>query len=381
MSALDPARVPLSLYVHVPWCVRKCPYCDFNSHPLAGEVPEAEFLAALEADLEVEAERVGGRPVDTIFFGGGTPSLLSGEALARLLEAIRQRLPLAPNAEVTLEANPGTFEAARFAAYAAAGVNRLSLGVQSFDDAALRRLGRIHDGAQARAALAAAVRTFARVNVDLMIDLPGQSPAAALADVETALAGGATHLSCYQLTIEPNTPFAAAPPTLPADEEMAAIEEAVENRLTRAGFVHYEVSAWALPGEACRHNLNYWRFGDYLGVGPGAHGKLSTPEGIVRRMKHKHPRRYLAARAPFVQEESRVAPEALPFEFLMNALRLRAGVPREWFAARTGLSLEALAPRWTRLEAQGLVEPLAWRIAPTERGWRLLNTLLEEFLP
>ena len=381
MSTLDPARVPLSLYAHVPWCVRKCPYCDFNSHPLAGEVPEAEFLAAVEADLAAEAERAGGRPIDTIFFGGGTPSLLSGEALARLMAAIRRHLPLAPNAEVTLEANPGTFEAARFAAYAQAGVNRLSLGVQSFDDAALRRLGRIHDGAQARAALAAAVRTFARVNVDLMIDLPGQSPAAALADVETALAGGATHLSCYQLTIEPNTPFAAAPPALPADEELAAIEAAVEERLARAGFVHYEVSAWALPGEACRHNLNYWGFGDYLGVGPGAHGKLSTPGGIVRRMKHKHPRRYLAAVAPFVQEEVVVAPEALPFEFLMNALRLRAGVPREWFAARTGLSLETLAPRWARLEAQGLVEPLSWRIAVTERGWRLLNAVLEAFLP
>jgi len=381
LSAFDPARVPLSLYVHVPWCVRKCPYCDFNSHPLAGEVPEAEFLAAVEADLAAEAERAGGRPIDTVFFGGGTPSLLSGEALERLMAAIRRHLPLAPNAEVTLEANPGTFEAARFAAYAQAGVNRLSLGVQSFDDAALRRLGRIHDGAQARAALAAAVRVFPRVNVDLMIGLPGQSPAAALADVEAALAGGATHLSCYQLTIEPNTPFAAAPPALPADEELAAIEAAVEERFARAGFVHYEVSAWALPGEACRHNLNYWGFGDYLGVGPGAHGKLSTPGGIVRRMKHKHPRRYLAAVAPFVQEEAVVAPEALPFEFLMNALRLRAGVPREWFAARTGLSLETLAPRWARLEAQGLVEPLSWRIAVTERGWRLLNAVLEAFLP
>lgn len=381
MSVPDPAQLPLSLYVHVPWCVRKCPYCDFNSHPLAGEVPEAEFLAALEADLEAEAGRAGARPVDTVFFGGGTPSLLSGEALARLIAAIRRHLPLAPNAEITLEANPGTFEAARFAAYAQAGVNRLSLGVQSFDEAALQRLGRIHDGAQARAALAAAVAVFPRVNVDLMIGLPGQSPAAALADVAATLDGGATHLSCYQLTIEPNTPFAASPPALPPDEEMAAIEAAVEARLARAGFVHYEVSAWALPGEACRHNLNYWGFGDYLGVGPGAHGKLSTPAGIVRRMKHKHPRRYLAAAAPFVQEEARVASEALPFEFLMNALRLRAGVPREWFAARTGLPLETLAPRWRRLEAQGLVEPLAWRIAATERGWRLLNAVLEAFLP
>ncbi|MDR1853865.1 MAG: radical SAM family heme chaperone HemW, partial [Azoarcus sp.] len=278
---------PLALYVHFPWCVRKCPYCDFNSHaPRAGEIPFEAWVDAVVGDLEASLPQVWGRRVGSVFIGGGTPSLLPAGELERLLDALRARLLLSPGAEITLEANPGTVEAARFRDFRAAGVTRLSLGAQSFDDGLLRAIGRIHDGDEARAALEAATACFERVNVDLMFALPGQTAAMALADVETALEFGVGHLSCYHLTLEPNTPFAHDPPALPDEDAAADMQDAIEARLAAAGFEHYEVSAYARAGQSCAHNLNYWTFGDYLGLGPGAHGKLTTADGVVREMRH-----------------------------------------------------------------------------------------------
>ena len=379
------APPPLSLYVHFPWCVRKCPYCDFNSHALRESedaIPEAAYVDALIADLEGALPQVWGRRVHSVFIGGGTPSLLSAPGLDRLLTAIRTLLPLDPLAEITLEANPGTVEAGRFRDYRAAGVNRLSLGIQSFDDAQLVRLGRVHDAAQARAAIETALAHFERVNLDLMYALPQQTPDAALADLETALAFGVSHLSCYHLTLEPNTPFHRRPPPLPDADVAADMQDAIEARLAAAGFGHYETSAFARPGQECRHNLNYWTFGDYLGIGAGAHGKLSSHEAIVREMRHKHPTRYLdaAVKGDFVQERRSVTAEELPFEFMMNALRLTAGVPRHLFAARTGLPLATVEPQLAEARRRGLLEITAEDIRPTERGRHFLNDLLELFL-
>jgi oxygen-independent coproporphyrinogen-3 oxidase len=377
---------PLSLYVHIPWCVRKCPYCDFNSHPLRGELPEADYAAALIADLEAALPLVWGRRIGSIFFGGGTPSLLSAGALDALIGAIRARVPLACDAEITLEANPGAVEAGKFAAFRDAGVSRLSLGIQSFGPEHLKALGRIHGAAQARQAAALAARHFADFNLDLMYGLPGQTVAQALADLEQALAFAPSHLSCYQLTLEPGTAFAAAPPALPDPDCCADMQDAIEARLGKAGFVHYETSAFARPGRQCRHNLNYWTFGDYLGIGAGAHGKLTLRAGnaweVRRQMRWPPPGRYLSGTAAGqpLQEEFSVSASELPFEFMMNALRLNEGFDAALFEARTAQPLSTVETILRRAENEGLLARDAGRIAPTRRGQRFLNRLLEMFL-
>ena len=377
------ALPPLALYVHFPWCVRKCPYCDFNSHQAdPGGVPEGDYVAALVADLESALPDIWGRPVVSVFFGGGTPSLLSGRAVDGLLAAFRARLTLLPDAEVTLEANPGTADAARFADYRAAGVNRLSLGIQSFDDARLAALGRIHDGAEARRAIDLAARHFDDLNLDIMYGLPGQDLAGAASDLATAIASGAPHLSAYHLTLEPNTPFHQAPPPLPDPDLAADMQDQAEAMLAAAGYAHYETSAFALPERRCRHNLNYWQFGDYLGIGAGAHGKLSFPDRIVRETRPRHPKDYMArAGTAAGRDRNQVELEDLPFEFMMNALRLNGGVATPLFEARTGLALATMAERLADARAEGLLESAADRIAPTGRGRRFLNVLLRRFLP
>ncbi len=373
---------PLALYVHVPWCVQKCPYCDFNSHEAAGAIPERDYVAALIADLQSALPLIWGRPVQTVFFGGGTPSLLSPAAIDELITAFRMLAMLAPDAEITLEANPGTVEAEKFAGFRAAGVNRLSLGIQSFDDDHLKTLGRIHGAAEARRAAQLAGQHFASFNLDLMYGLPGQSHAQALADVETALSFAPAHLSCYQLTLEPNTRFAAFPPELPESDACADMQEAIEARLAAAGYANYETSAFAQPGKQCRHNLNYWHFGDYLGIGAGAHSKLTLHDRVLRQMRWKHPKAYLeniaAGRA--IQEESQVEAASLPFEFLMNALRLADGFHPSLFEARTAQSLNAILPKLKAAEAEGLLSVGPEKIAPTARGRRFLNVLLERFI-
>jgi oxygen-independent coproporphyrinogen-3 oxidase len=373
---------PLSLYVHFPWCVRKCPYCDFNSHEAREGIPEARYLAALIADLEQSLPRVWGRTVSSVFIGGGTPSLLSPESIDALLGAVRARLTLLPDAEVTLEANPGTVEAARFAGYRAAGVNRLSVGVQSFNPRHLAALGRIHDADEARRAVELALKHFDNVNLDLMYALPGQTLAEACADIAAAAAFGTPHLSAYHLTLEPNTAFHRAPPPLPDADLAAQMQDAVEDALAARGYVHYEVSAFSRKGSECRHNLNYWQFGDYLGIGAGAHGKISSPEGIVREMRQRHPQAYMEAAEDgnAVQETHAVDDADLPFEFMMNALRLAEGFPARLFAERTGLALAAIHPLLEAAVSRGLLEVSAERIAPTRRGRRFLNDLLQIFL-
>jgi putative oxygen-independent coproporphyrinogen III oxidase len=373
---------PLSLYVHIPWCVQKCPYCDFNSHQARGEIPEAEYIAALIADLESALPLVWGRKVSSIFFGGGTPSLLSGESLDTLLTAIRTRLPLSPDAEITLEANPGTVESTKFAAFRAAGVNRLSLGIQSFNPAHLKALGRIHDGQQARRAIEIAARHFDNFNLDLMYGLPDQTLAQALDDVEVALSFAPPHLSCYQLTLEPNTAFAASPPVLPDPDACADMQDAIEARLAGADFTHYETSAFAQAGRHCRHNVNYWTFGDYLGIGAGAHGKLTLHDRVLRQMRWKQPRQYLAKVAAGTPIDSELAVKRadLAFEFMMNALRLNQGFDASLFPARTSLPLMGIESELRRAENDGLIERSSGRITPTKRGQRHLNRLLEGFL-
>lgn len=385
---------PLSLYVHIPWCVRKCPYCDFNSHEMRGqrapavatEIPEAEYLAALLADLESALPLVWGRKVGSIFFGGGTPSLLSGRAVDQLLTAMRTLLSVTPDAEITLEANPGTVEAGKFAAFRDAGVNRLSLGIQSFNPVHLQALGRIHDGREARRAIDIAAAHFDNFNLDLMYGLPDQTLDEALADVDTALTFAPPHLSCYQLTVEPNTAFASAPPVLPDPDLCADMQEAIEARLARgensAGYTHYETSAFALPGRQCRHNLNYWTFGDYLGIGAGAHGKLTLHDLVLRQMRWKQPRQYMdkVGQATPLQEEFSVKTADLPFEFMMNALRLNQGFDAALFEARTALPLLVIENQLRQAVDDGLIARRGGRIAPTERGRRYLNRLLERFL-
>ena len=380
------AQLPLSLYVHIPWCVQKCPYCDFNSHQMRDGLPEAEYLTALIADLESALPLIWGRRIGSIFFGGGTPSLLSGEGFDMLLTAFRTRLPVLPDAEITLEANPGTVEADKFAAFRAAGVNRLSLGIQSFNAAHLRALGRIHNGDEARRAIEIAALHFDNFNLDLMYGLPGQTIDQALSDVEQALAFAPTHLSCYQLTIEPNTAFAAAPPVLPESDRCADMQEAIEERLGDAGFTHYETSAFARPERQCRHNLNYWTFGDYLGIGAGAHGKLTLYDGksweVRRQMRWKQPKQYLSkvAEGLPVQDEFSVPAGDLPFEFMMNALRLNQGFDVSLFEARTAQALITVEAILRQAEKEGLIVREPGRIAPTKRGQRFLNRLLEMFL-
>ena len=376
------ALPPLSLYVHLPWCVRKCPYCDFNSFEPRGEIPEQAYVSALVADLESALPLVWGRRVHTVFFGGGTPSLFPAAAIDAILAAVRARLPLEPDAEITLEANPGTFEAQKFRDFRAAGVNRLSIGIQSFDPRHLKALGRIHDDAEARAAIAIARENFANFNLDVMYALPEQSVAEAEADIAAAVACGAPHVSAYHLTLEPNTWFHKHPPRLPDDDTAAAMQDAIEARLAAAGYEHYETSAYARPGRRCRHNLNYWSFGDYLGIGAGAHSKISLPGRVLRQMRWRQPRDYLE-RAPAgtpVQEEHEVVAQDLPFEFMMNALRLTEGFPAALFAERTGLPLTAALPGLAEGERRGLLARTHERIAPTARGRRFLNDLLQIFL-
>ena len=373
---------PLALYVHVPWCVQKCPYCDFNSHEAGETIPEREYVDALIADLQSALPLIWGRPVVSVFFGGGTPSLLSPAAIDELLAAFRALAMLAPDAEITLEANPGTVEAEKFAGFRAAGVNRLSLGIQSFNDTHLKALGRIHDAGEARFAAQLAGEHFDTFNLDLMYGLPGQTLAQALSDVESALSLSPTHLSCYQLTLEPNTRFAAFPPELPEGDLCADMQEAIESRLAAAGFANYETSAFAQPGRQCKHNLNYWYFGDYLGIGAGAHSKLTLHDRVLRQMRHKHPKAYLEniRSGNPVQEHNEVEAASLPFEFMMNALRLAEGFHPSLFEARTARSLHTILPQLRAAESEGLLEVGPDRIAPTQKGRRFLNVLLEKFL-
>ena len=380
------ALPPLSLYVHLPWCLRKCPYCDFNSHEAKpGELPEARYLDAVIADLEASLPLVWGRPVHTVFIGGGTPSLFSPAGIDRLLADIRARLPLVPGAEVTLEANPGTFERDRFRAFRAAGVTRLSVGVQSFDDEALARIGRVHDGAQARAALAEAAAAFETFNLDLMYALPGQGLDALARDLDVALSFAPPHLSIYHLSVEPNTAFANRPPELPDDDLASEMLDLITARTAGHGLARYEVSAFARPGHRCAHNLNYWQFGDYLGLGAGAHGKLSFPHRVLRQVRWREPAQYmqnaLAGRA--VSNEHEVKRRELPFEYMLNALRLREGFALEDFRARTGLPLSAIEATLGQAQARGLLEPgdEAGCLRPSARGFDFLSDLQAMFLP
>lgn len=374
---------PLSLYLHVPWCLKKCPYCDFNSHALKENLPETEYVLALLRDLELSLPSIWGRTVRTVFIGGGTPSLFSGAALEALLSGIRARVALAPDAEITLEANPGTFETEKFEAFRDAGVTRLSLGIQSFEDRALRALGRVHGRKEALAAAQAAIRIFPRTNLDLMFALPDQATAAAVADLETAIELRPGHLSLYHLTIEPNTAFALCPPVLPGEDMAAEMEDTLRRRLREAGYEHYEVSAHALPGEQCRHNLNYWQFGDYLGLGAGAHAKISFPDRIVRQTRARSPKDYFAAlAADQPAATTRTVPvQDLGFEFLLNALRLHRGVPSAWLAERTGLALASLQGPINEARRRGLLEPDPLRLVATAMGRRFLDDLVSLFLP
>ena len=387
-STLQPnftQAVPLSLYVHIPWCVRKCPYCDFNSHAAPAHIPENALVDALLQDLTLALPGIWGRRVEAVFFGGGTPSLLSPAAVDRLITGFRMLLPLSPQAEITLEANPGTVDAERFAGFKAAGVNRLSLGIQSFNDASLQALGRIHDRQQAIAAIEGAARTFDTFNLDLMVGLPQQNVAAALDDINQALAFNPPHFSCYQLTMEPHTPFAAVPPVgLPDDDTCAEIQDALEARLAQAGYTHYETSAFARPGHSCRHNLNYWTFGDYLGIGPGAHSKLTNHEGARRQMRHKSPKAYLAAveTGSFIQTDDPILPDDLTGEFMMNALRLNEGFGIDLYERYTGLPWLVVARQVDAAIRDGFLE---WampnkHLRPTRQGRRFLNVLLQRFL-
>ncbi|MCE5182727.1 MAG: radical SAM family heme chaperone HemW [Betaproteobacteria bacterium] len=397
---------PLSLYIHLPWCVRKCPYCDFSSFESHEGLPEQEYVAALLKDLEAALPLVWGRKIISLFIGGGTPSLFSAQAIDTLLTQVRTLLPLEAGAEVTLEANPGTAEAQKFADFRAAGVNRLSLGIQSFNPRHLQALGRIHDDREARSAVEMALQHFDNVNLDLMYGLPGQSVDEAMADIRTAIAFDPQHLSAYHLTLEPNTVFYSRPPVLPDDDVAAAMQEGIEAELAAAGYEHYETSAFAkkrfplpnpLPhaGEGaseslrgshdnrCRHNLNYWLFGDYLGIGAAAHGKLTSHDRILRQAKNRQPKAYMeqALAGNAVEEQHEVALQELPFEFMMNALRLTGGFPVALLAARTGISQSATLAALEEAQRRGLVERDAESIRPTLLGRRFLNDLLQLFLP
>ena len=380
--------LPTSLYIHVPWCIRKCPYCDFNSHQQQDtSLPEQNYLQALLEDFAQDVARWPRQNLHTIFIGGGTPSLLSGEFYFRLLEAIAKQVPFAPNIEITMEANPGTVEQQRFKEYRQAGINRISLGVQSFDSMHLKRLGRIHDEGQAMAAAELAMATFDRVNLDVMYALPNQTLEDALQDAKRACALNPSHLSFYHLTLEPNTPFHRTPPSLPDDDTSAVMQEKIELVLKEHGFDHYETSGFAKPGKQCRHNLNYWTFGDYLGIGAGAHSKLSFHDKIIRQTRHKHPNRYLehAVKGEAVDNEWSIPREELGFEFMMNALRLTGGFDLSLFEQRTGLNRSAISKQLNEAEKKGLLtqalnDQHQIMIEPTIMGQRFLNELLQIFL-
>ncbi|MBA0178393.1 radical SAM family heme chaperone HemW [Pectobacterium carotovorum] len=371
---------PLSLYIHIPWCVQKCPYCDFNSHALKGDVPHQEYVDHLLADLDADLPLASGRELHSIFIGGGTPSLLSAEAMQALLDGVRARIPLTPDAEITMEANPGTVEADRFSGYQRAGVNRISIGVQSFDPEKLTRLGRIHDPDEAkRAAHLATGLGLRSFNLDLMHGLPDQSLDEALDDLRQAIALNPPHLSWYQLTIEPNTLFSSRPPKLPDDDALWDIYEQGHALLSAAGYQQYETSAYAKPGYQCQHNLNYWRFGDYLGIGCGAHGKLTFSDGrILRTVKVRHPRGYM--QGTYLDKQHDVANDDRPFEFFMNRFRLLEAAPREDFMAYTGLEEHSIRPQLDQALAQGYLTETATHWQITEHGKLFLNSLLELFL-
>ncbi|RBA25653.1 radical SAM family heme chaperone HemW [Herminiimonas fonticola] len=376
------ALPPLSLYVHFPWCVKKCPYCDFNSHEATGGFPEDEYLSALRADLEQALPLIWGRKIYTIFIGGGTPSLLSAKGLDRLLSDIRTLLPLDGAVEITMEANPGTFEAEKFKSYRNSGINRLSIGIQSFNARHLQALGRIHDGDEARRAVDIAMANFDNFNLDLMYALPSQTLEEARQDVQTAIAFAPPHLSLYHLTMEPNTVFAKYPPVVPDDDASADMQDMIAEVTTAAGYQHYEVSAYAQPKRQARHNLNYWEFGDYLGIGAGAHTKLSFPHRVVRQARYKQPKSYMEQMrlGNPIQEETEITRSELGFEFMLNAMRLTNGVEVNLFAERTGMPLNAIERALNDAEAKGLLYRDYKTIKPTELGQRFLNDLQQMFL-
>lgn len=376
------ALPPLSLYVHLPWCLKKCPYCDFNSHEQRGGVPEAPYLAALRADLEAALPFIWGRRIHSVFIGGGTPSLFSPDAIGELIADVRARLPLEPGCEITLEANPGTFERDRFRGYRQAGVTRLSIGVQSFNDEKLQAIGRVHDAAQARAAVEEAKDTFDTFNLDLMYALPGQTLAELRDDLSQALAFDPPHLSIYHLTIEANTWFAKHPPVVPDDDTAFDMLDLITEETGRAGLARYEVSAFAQRGHHCQHNLNYWQFGDYLGIGAGAHSKLSFPHRVVRQVRWREPQTYMekAAQGLAVSNDEEVKRDALAFEFMLNALRLRDGFELARFTERTGLPLSAIAKPLDEAQKQGFIERDFARVWPTARGFDFLSDLQALFL-
>lgn len=377
------ALPPLSLYVHLPWCIRKCPYCDFNSHEMkAQDMPEQRYIDALVADLEAALPLVWGRTIHSIFIGGGTPSLFSAQAIDRLLGDLRARLRLEPDCEITLEANPGTFEKDRFRAFRAAGVTRLSVGVQSFNGTHLRALGRVHDRAQAIAAVEEAAQAFDTFNLDLMYALPGQTPGQLDADLTQALALAPPHISIYHLTIEPNTYFAKFPPAVPEEDAAYAMLDRITERVGAAGLARYEVSAYARPGHRCWHNLNYWEFGDYLGIGAGAHSKLSFAHRVVRQVRYREPKLYMdnALAGQAVAQDDEVARADLPFEFMLNALRLKDGFALQQFSERTGLPVTAIQQGLDEAEKKGLIERDFARVKPTARGFDFLSDLQGMFL-
>ena len=376
------ALPPLSLYIHIPWCVRKCPYCDFNSHEARGDVPEAAYVDALIRDLEMSLPQIWGRKVYSVFIGGGTPSLFSAQAMERILSAVRMLLPLDVNAEITLEANPGTVEADKFKGFRDAGVNRLSLGIQSFNESHLKALGRIHDAGEARRAVDIAQSHFDNINLDLMYALPQQTLEQAEQDVRIALEYKPQHLSCYHLTLEPNTLFHRYPPSLPDDDTSSEMQQRIEALLAEHGYQHYETSAFAQPKKQSRHNVNYWKFGDYLGIGAGAHSKISSHDSVLRQARYKQPQAYLdqVTQGTPVQTESKLTRDDLCFEFMMNALRLNMGFAAELFTERTSLPLLLIRSELEQAEKRGLLMRDLQRVAPTELGRRFLNDLLEIFL-
>ena len=384
------ALPPLALYIHFPWCEKKCPYCDFNSHQikdssshLTGGFDEQRYINALITDLETELPNIWGRQVHSIFIGGGTPSLLSAAGMDQLLCAVRARVNLEPDAEITMEANPGSVETAKFAGFAKAGINRVSLGIQSFQDEQLKALGRIHNGAEAKKAVEIALANFKSVNLDLMYGLPNQSLEAARSDMETALSFKTPHLSFYNLTLEPNTYFANFPPKLPSDDEIDAIFEQNLDLLTKAGYKRYEVSAYAQKDQECKHNLNYWRFGDYIGIGAGAHGKISYPGKVTRQVRERHPETYMQAmetKGNALIESREIAAKDLPFEFMLNALRLSGGVETNTFSERTGLPLSVISKSLDQATKKGLLDENPSRLKATDQGLRYLNNLQELFL-
>lgn len=376
------ALPPLSLYIHIPWCVRKCPYCDFNSHEARGELPESAYVDALIRDLELSLPLIWGRKVYSVFIGGGTPSLLSAAAIEKILSNVRMLLPLDINAEVTLEANPGTVEADKFKGFRDAGVNRLSLGIQSFNKQHLKALGRIHNADEAKRAVEIAQSHFENINLDLMYALPQQTLAQAEEDVRIALAFKPQHLSCYHLTLEPNTLFHRYPPSLPDDDASSEMQQSIEKLLAEQGYQHYETSAFAQPKKQSRHNLNYWQFGDYLGIGAGAHSKISAHNKVLRQARYKQPQAYLeqVSQGNPVQTEQQLARDDLSFEFMMNALRLNGGFELELFTERTSLPVMLIRNELEKAEQRGLLVRDLQRIAPTELGRKFLNDLLEMFL-